>query len=139
MANLRTSLVLTASFVDSEVITLVHPISAVVLDLTYTRGADGGYAAFRLLESLDGERWTYVTVQDTALTVSAPFAAQRFYAGQWGGPAPADGSALNFSSPLIKVSPLAKLLKAQFAEVGVAGTPGILAAAIYTARASERV
>lgn len=139
MAILRAVDSLTSSFVDSEVITLVHPIAAVVLDLTYTRGADGGYMAFRLLESLDGSRWTYVTVQDTALTVSAPFASQRFHVGQWGGPAPANGSALNFSSPLIKVSPLAKMIKAQFAEVGVAGTPGILAADIYTARASERV
>lgn len=71
-------------------------VSRITFYITYTRGAPGGYAAFRLFWG-NGTEEVQETILDTDMFVAQPQGFQSLVLQDLSGPAPSDGSPVNFT------------------------------------------
>jgi hypothetical protein len=95
--------------------------------VTYTRGAVGGFARFKVEWGNGTETATELIIDET-LTATAPTARQSGYLYELDGPVPANASALSYLV-ILENTIGATTVALRSAEAGVTGTPGTIAIA----------
>lgn len=103
-------------------------VAAVMFYVTYTRGAASGQPKFKIAFG-NGTEEGIAAVVDATITISQPFSQQPVRGGEFPGPVPADGTAIVFTI-LVKIDGGPTTVRLLAAEVGVTGTPGVLAIAL---------
>lgn len=93
--------------------------------ISYTRGAVGGFPAFRASSRASSSvAWRRMPLVDqSSFVAAAPNASENFYQEELRGPVPSGAAAIGYSLTF-EVSANAAQIALEVAEVGVVGTPG---------------
>lgn len=106
-------------------------VKSVSFILTYTRGAAGGQAKYRILVG-NGTEEGDLSVVDVTLVASQPFASQQMYGQVLLGEIPQSASAVS-QELTVNIQGGWTTIRVIGAENGVSGTPGTLAIALTAA------